>query len=191
MLKFTILNNKVVVDPNIILLSDLNKLYKHGTRGERLLQVIYYTHSRDVDNPFRDLDQITVEENVVSAVFKKKSMDELKLTTTEKELFRLAEKTYLKYNMTSESRLEKAIDKKLDEISTLLNDTMPVIEESVTKNGEVKFTSNLNIILNLFTKIETIMKSKTVLQNAIRKQEGGGRVKGGGSTSFREMGILS
>ena len=189
MLKFTIVNNKIALDPNIIVLEELNNLYKLP-RGNKLLQVIYFMHSRDIDNPFRDLDQITIAENVISAVFKKKTLGELKLDTEEKKNYTQAEKTFIKYNLTSEARLEKAIDKKLDEISIMLNETVPTIEESITKSGEVKFNTNLNIILNLFTKIETIMKSKTVLQNAIRKQEGSGRVKGGGTTSFREMGTL-
>ena len=190
MLKFTIVKNKLALDLKIVLFEDLNNLFKEK-RGEKLLQVIYYMHSRDSENPFRDLDQITVAENVISSVFKKKSLGELDLTEKEAALYVKAEKAFIKYNVTSEARLEKAIDKKLDEISTMLNDTIPTIEESVTKNGEVKFTSNLSIILNLFTKIETIMKSKTVLQAAIRKQEGSGRIKGGGTTSFREMGMLT
>lgn len=190
MLKFTLVNNKIALDPNIVLLEDLHNLYKEK-RGEKLLQVIYFMYSRDTENPFRDLDQITIAENVISSVFKKKSLTELNLTAREAKLFSKAEKIFIKHNITSEARLEKAIDKKLDEISTMLNDTTPTIEESVTKSGEVKFNTNLTIILNLFTKIETIMKSKSVLQAAIRKQEGTGRIKGGGTTSFREMGMLT
>jgi len=190
MLKFTILNNKIVLDPNIILLEELSELYTMTERGEKLLQVIYYIHSRDIENPFRDLDQRVLVENVIRAVFKKSSFKELNLTDRETKMYYAAETIFIKHNLTSEGRLEKAIDKKLDEISIMLNETVPTIEESETKSGEVKFSTNLNIILNLFTKIETIMKSKSVLQNAIRKQEGSGRIKGGGTTSFREMGIL-
>jgi len=190
MLKFTIVKNKIVVDPNIILFKDLGDLYELP-RGEKLLQVIYYIHSRDVDNPFRDLDKITIEENVVMAVFNKKGIRELKLSTKEGKLYANAKKLFLKHNTTSESRLESSIDKKLDEISRLLDTTEPTIEESVTSSGEVKFNTNLTIILNLFSKIESIMKSKSVLQNIIMKQESKGKIKGGGTTSFREMGILN
>jgi len=190
MIRFTIVNNKVVLDPNIVLLKDLSNLYVEK-RGPKLLQVIYYMHSRNQDNPFRDLDQITIETNILQAVFNKAGWEEINMTSKEKKLYLSAEKIFMKHNTTPESRLEKAIDKKLDEVSRLLNETEPVIEESITKSGETKFSSNLTIILNLFTKIETIMKSKTVLQNAILKQEVAGKVRGGGTTSFREMGILS
>jgi hypothetical protein len=41
----------------------------------------------------------------------------------------------------------KSIDKK-DEISTMLDDNIPIIEES--NSGETKFNSNLPIMLNAF-----------------------------------------
>jgi hypothetical protein len=63
----------------------------------------------------------------------------------------------------------KSIDKKIDEISTMLDDNIPIIEESVTNSGETKFNSNLPIMLNAFAKLETIMKSKVLLQSAIAK----------------------
>jgi len=189
MVRFTIVNNKVVLDPNIVLLKNLSDLYTEK-RGPKLLQVIYYLHSRNQDNPFRDLDQVTIETNVLQAVFNKARWEEIKMTDKEKKLYLGAEKTFMKHNTTPESRLEKAIDKKLDEVSKMLNETVPVIEENITKSGETKFNSNLSIILGLFSKIETIMKSKTVLQTAILKQEVAGKIRGGGTTSFREMGIL-
>jgi len=189
MLSFTIVKDRVVLDPNIVLMEDLHALYKKS-RGPKLLQIIYYLHSRDEDNPFRDLDELVVVENVLMVVFKKSSFKDLKLSAKEKTLFDKAEALFIKHNLTSEARLEKAINKKIDEITIMLNDTTPTIEESTTRSGEVKFSTNLTIILNLFTKIETIMKSKTILQNTILRQEAKGRTKGGGTTSFREMGNL-
>jgi hypothetical protein len=73
------------------------------------------------------------------------------------------------YNSTPEIRMLKSIDKKIDEISTMLDDNIPIIEESVTNSGETKFNSNLPIMLNAFAKLETIMKSKVLLQSAIAK----------------------
>jgi hypothetical protein len=74
------------------------------------------------------------------------------------------------YNSTPEIRMLKSIDKKIDEISTMLDDNIPIIEESVTNSGETKFNSNLPIMLNAFAKLETIMKSKVLLQSAIAKR---------------------
>jgi hypothetical protein len=54
----------------------------------------------------------------------------------------------------------------------MLDDNIPIIEESVTNSGETKFNSNLPIMLNAFAKLETIMKSKVLLQSAIAKTVG-------------------
>lgn len=188
MIKFTIVNGKIVLDPNIVLFDELSTLYK-AKDGPKYLQVIYYLHSTDTDNPFRDLDPFVLEENVLMVVFKKPKFKDLKMTAAQKTLFTAAEKLFLKYNSTPEKRLLKSIDKKMDEITVMLDENAPVIEESVTNSGETKFNTNLTIMLNAFTKIETIMKSKTLLQNSIMKAEGAGRTKGGGTTSFRERGL--
>jgi hypothetical protein len=53
------------------------------------------------------------------------------------------------YNSTPEIRMLKSIDKKIDEISTMLDDNIPIIEESVIQE-KTKFNSNLPIMLNAF-----------------------------------------
>ena len=189
MLSFTLLKGKIVLDPNIILFKEFSELYEQS-RGEKLLQIIYYRHSRDKENPFKDLDDRVKDENIVMAVFGKKDLKVLKMSAKEQNLFNAAEKIFLKYNSTAESRLLQSMNMKLDQISTMLDDTDPVIDETITNSGETKFNTNLTIMLNLFSKIESIMKSKTILQNAIMRQESEGKIKGGGTTSFREMGVL-
>lgn len=190
MIKFTVSKGKLALDPNIVLFNELHDLFKCAN-GEQYLQVIYFRHSKDSENPFRDLDRRVAEENIFRTVFNKSSWDELKTPPLTEKRFLVAEALFLEYNTTAESRLLDSINRKFDQISKLLNDTTPIIEESVTNSGETKFSSNLTIILNLFTKIETIMKSKTLLMNAILKQEGEGKVRGGGTTSFRERGVLN
>lgn len=189
MIRFTINGGKLVLDPNIVLFKVLQDLY-NVPDGQKFLQVIYYTHSTAADNPFRDLDSRVSEENILRTVFNKSSWKELKVSKDIEKKFDAAEAFFIKHNSTPETRLLKSIDKKLDEISTMLDDNTPTIEESVTNSGETKFNSNLTIMLNAFSKIETIMKSKTLLQNTIAKTEGAGRTKGGASTSFRERGVL-
>jgi hypothetical protein len=39
--------------------------------GPKFLQVIYYTHSTEPDNPFTGLDARVLEENILRAVFNK------------------------------------------------------------------------------------------------------------------------
>jgi hypothetical protein len=51
------------------------------------------------------------------------------------------------YNSTPEIRMLKSIEK-IDEYLLMLDDNIPIIEESVTNSGETKFNSNLPIMLN-------------------------------------------
>jgi len=190
MLKFTLVKGKVVLSPNIVLFDELKTVYDMKD-GDKLLQTIYYMHSRDTENPFRDLDSVVKESNVFMAVFKKESLKALKLNKKGNDAYLAAEKLFLKFNDTAESRLHSSIDKKLDEISRLLDETVPTIEESVTKSGEVKYNSNLTIILNMFSKIEVILKARTTLESAILKNESKGKLRGGGKSSFRETGIFN
>jgi hypothetical protein len=54
MIRFTITSGKLVLDPNIVLFKDLQDLF--NVDGPKFLQVIYYTHSTEPDNPFTGLD---------------------------------------------------------------------------------------------------------------------------------------
>jgi hypothetical protein len=116
--------------------------------GPKFLQVIYYTHSTEPDNPFTGLDARVLEENI-RAVFNKSTWKELKVPKATEDKFKLATDLFLMYNSTPEIRMLKSIDKKIDEISTMLDDNIPIIEESVTNSGETKFNSNLPIMPSL------------------------------------------
>lgn len=189
MIRFTIVGGKIVLDPNIVLFKVLQDLYDVPD-GQKFLQVIFYTHSTEPENPFRNLDFRIAEENILQAVFNKKSWKELKVSKEVEKKYAAAEEFYIKYNSTAETRLLKSIERKLDEIATMLDTNTPTIEESISSSGEVKFSSNLTIMLSAFSKIETIMKSKTLLQNTIAKSGGDGRARADASTSFRERGVI-
>jgi hypothetical protein len=61
MIRFTITSGKLVLDPNIVLFKDLQDLFNCAD-GPKFLQVIYYTHSTEPDNPFTGLDARVLEE---------------------------------------------------------------------------------------------------------------------------------
>lgn len=190
MIKFTIVKGKLALDPNIALFKELKDVYDLKN-GEKLLQLVYFRHSTDADNPFKDLDIRVMDENILQVVFNKSTWKELKLSENDITLFKKAEELFLFYNATPEARLLKSMNRKMDQIAVMLDDNDPVIEETTTSSGEIKFNTNLTIILNAFTKVETMIKSKTLLNNAILKAESTGKIRGGGTTSFREMGVLT
>lgn len=190
MIELILEKGEIVLSKDIVLFDELKKLFEVNKLGKKLVQALYYMHAVGGKNPFSDLDALVREESVFMAVFGKASLVDLKLSEKNLKLYKDAENLYEKYAHTAESRLERSINTKLDEISRMLDETVPTIEESVTKSGEVKYNSNLGIILNMFSKIDVIMKAKTTLQQAIQKKTNSGRVKGGGTSSFLEKGLV-
>lgn len=102
MIKFTIVKDKVVLDPNIVLFKELKELYDQPD-GEKFLKMIYYLHSTDAENPFRDLDARVLEENIMRIVFNKPSWEELKVSPEMERIVKKAEDLFIYYNTTSET----------------------------------------------------------------------------------------
>jgi len=170
MIKFTLHKGEVVLDTSIVLFDDLKAVYDMP-RGNQFLQVIFYRHSREPDNPFRDISAMVLEENIVRVVFRKGTWKEVGITKKEAALFEKAEKIFIEYTTTPEARLERSLNKKLDEISFMLDNEVPKIEKTLTKSNKIEYSTNMTIILNLFTKIETILKGKSILNNVILKNQ--------------------
>lgn len=189
MLEFTLSEGKIVLSKEIVLFKELETVYNLKD-GEKLLLSISYMHSRSMQNPFRDLDFRVKETNVFMAVFKVKNFEALKLSKVNIKKYKEAEEVFKFYNTTAEGRMSASINRKFDELAILMDETVPTIEESVTKSGEVKYNSNLTIILNLFSKLDVIMKARSTLETAILKNESAGRLRGGGRSSFRESGTF-
>ena len=131
MLKFTLVKGEIVLSPEIVLFKELSDVYDIDD-GDKLLQSIYYMHSRASDNPFKDLDLFVKEENVFMALFKKKSLGLLKLSKDTLSKYRRAEDIFIKHTTTTESRMYASIDKKMDEIARMLDDTVPTIDHPVS-----------------------------------------------------------
>jgi hypothetical protein len=66
MIRFTITSGKLVLD-NIVLFKDLQDLFNCAD-GPKFLQVIYYTHSTEPDNPLGWMLQSTGREYLAGGV---------------------------------------------------------------------------------------------------------------------------
>jgi hypothetical protein len=87
MIRFTITSGKLVLDPNIVLFKDLQDLFNCAD-GPKFLQVIYYTHSTEPDNPFTGLDARVLEENIFGRCLTK-ALEELKVPKATEDKFKL------------------------------------------------------------------------------------------------------
>jgi hypothetical protein len=105
MIRFTITSGKLVLDPNIVLFK--GRIYLIA--WPKFLQVIYYTHSTEPDNPFTGLDRV-LEENIcgrclTKALGRSSNLRQLKINSNWLQTFSWC-------TTVPEIRMLKSIDKK-------------------------------------------------------------------------------
>lgn len=193
MLKFQVYNNKVCIDPSIILLEEFSNILAYAKKkkdedlGNRMLLYIFFCCDLTEDNFMRDIDYRLKPEQALARAFNGtvKKFDE-----EQQSLIDAAIDAYNFFNETSAERAVLAIDKKIDEARTVLEGTEIEIVRNQKDNGEVSFASNETILSKLATNIGALMTLKLNVMNAAKKMENTGRVRGGKGSSLLERGGL-
>jgi hypothetical protein len=193
MLKFTVLNEKVCIDPNILLIEEFENILEHGKKVKdedlalRILLYIFYCCDLTEDNPMRDIDYRLKPEQAMSRAFRNKKTG---FTKVESALVEAGIEAYNFFNETSAERAILAIDKKIDEARTALENNDIQIVRNEDDSGKVSFVSNEGILSKLAENIGKMMTLKLSISNAAKKMENTGRVRGGKGSSLLERGNL-
>jgi hypothetical protein len=194
MLKFTLNQEKVCLDPSIVLLEEFSNILEYAKKkkkpelGNRMLLYIFFCCDLSDDNIMRDVDFRLKPEQAMSRAFKN---EKLKFTDEEQELIDQGIETYNFFNETSAERAVLAIDKKIDEARTIMETTDIEIIRNVKESGEVSFVSNETILFKLAENIGKLMTLKLAVAAAAKKMENSGRVRGGKGSSILERGNLT
>jgi len=194
MLKFQVYNNKVCIDPSIILLEEFSNILAYAKKkkdedlGNRMLLYVFFCCDLTEDNFMRDIDYRLKPEQAMSRAFLNKIT---KFDEEQSELIDAAIDAYNFFNETSAERAILAIDKKIDEARTVLETQEIEIVRNVNEsNGTVTFASNETILSKLAENIGKLMTLKLNVMNAAKKMENTGRVRGGKGSSLLERGGL-
>ena len=193
MLKFTVHNSKVCMDPSVVLLEEFSTILAYGKKkkdedlANRMLLYIFFCCDLTDDNFMRDIDFRQKPEQALMRAFAGKKN---KFTSDEQDLIDAGIAAYNFFNETSAERAVLAIDKKIDEARTVLETTEIEIVRNQKDNGEVSFASNETILSKLATNIGALMTLKLSVMNAAKKMENTGRVRGGKGSSLLERGGL-
>jgi hypothetical protein len=194
MLKFTVHNQKVCIDPSIVLLEEFSDILAYGKKkkdedlGNRMLLYIFFCCDLTEDNFMRDIDFRQKPEQALMRAFAGRKD---KFTEQEQDLIDAGIAAYNFFNETSAERAVLAIDKKIDEARTVLeNETIEIIRTTNENTGEVKFVTNETILSKLAENIGKLMTLKISVMNAAKKMENTGRVRGGKGSSLLERGGL-
>jgi hypothetical protein len=194
MLKFTVNNDNVCIDPNIKIIQEFNNILKHGKSIEdedhalRMLLYVFYCCDLTEDNVMRDLDFRMKEEQSMVRAFRNKKTE---FTKRERELIEAAIDAYNFFNETSAERAILSIDAKIDEARSELDDFKIERVRNVNEGtGVVTFASNISEMGTLTKQIGEMMTLKVSITNAAKKLENSGRVRGGKGSSLIERGNL-
>jgi hypothetical protein len=193
MLKFQVYNGKVCIDPSIVLLEEFSNILAYGKKkknedlANRMLLYVFFCCDLTEDNFMRDLDYRLKPEQALARAFAGQIK---KLDQEQQDLIDAAIDAYNFFNETSAERAILAVDKKIDEARTVLENTEIEIVRNQKDNGEVSFASNETILSKLATNIGNLMTLKLTVMNAAKKMENTGRVRGGKGSSLLERGGL-
>jgi hypothetical protein len=193
MLKFTIQNQQVVLDPNILLFEEFINILEYAKKdkdlGNRMLLYVYYCCDLTSDNPMRDLDYREKPGQAMSRAFQNKKKD---FPPAEKKLITAAMEAYNYFNETAGERSMMVLDQKIDEIRTVLEETTPVIIQNFNEaSGVTTFASNDKILASFAKQIQDLMVMKIAIAEASKKLENTGRVRGDKKSSILERGNLT
>ena len=194
MLKFLVHNERVVVDVNILTMDEFLTLYKYGEGvedgyGSRLLLYVFYCCDLSSDNPMKDIDFRRKPGQALSRAFK--GTKTKKFTAKETKMVDAAIDIYNFFNETSAERAILAMDRKIDEARTVLEEEeIEIVRNVKVADGTVTFASNETIIGNLAKRIGELMVLKIQITNSAKKLENAGRVRGGKESSLAERGTL-
>jgi len=182
------------MDPSVVLLEEFSNILAYGKKkkdedlGNRMLLYIFFCCDLTEDNFMRDIDFRQKPEQALMRAFAGKKS---KFTDEEQDLVDAGIAAYNFFNETSAERAVLAIDKKIDEARTVLeNETIEIIRTTNENTGEVKFVTNETILSKLAENIGKLMTLKISVMNAAKKMENTGRVRGGKGSSLLERGGL-
>lgn len=210
MLRFTINNGKVVIDPTLMMIKEFTDILDYAEEknnkelGNQMLMYIFLCCDLTDSNPNRDVDHRMKRDQALSRAFNAKDKKFLK---KEESLIDAAIDAYNFFNETAIERATLAYDQKIDEIRSLMERTEPEMHaiqethmceycaelnpEGVNRIEEIsKYVSNA-VDLEKFAKLLNEMATyKLKSMETAKRIENTGRVRGNKGSSMIERGVF-
>jgi len=210
MLRFTINNGKVVIDPSLLMIKeftdilDYAKEKKNEELGNQMLLYIFLCCDLTEQNPNRDVDYRMKQEQALSRAFNNKDKKFLK---KEEVLLDAAIDAYNFFNETAIERATLAYDQKIDEIRSLMERLQPEVHpnykihscdlcaefnpDGVNQVEEVeKYVSNAADLEKFAKLLNEMATYKLKSMETAKKIENTGRVRGNKGSSLIERGAF-
>ena len=188
MLKFSMKNHKVIIDPVSLTLEPLLEIWvadKTPTKAvaTKMLTYVHLCSQVDQDAPFAKVDPTEVSSLVKREIFGKYDY-EFKGKFDEEYM----DSTVMRYQMaydTPEQSAVRVYDKKIYEINRVIDETEIEIKPVAVRGG-VDYVSNFPIINKMMQDMTKINAAKEALKAAVMKQQSTSSVRGQKQVSFLE-----
>jgi hypothetical protein len=187
MLKFDIIQGKVRIDPqNVLMIPELKNLFDlfQGEVRDRVFTYVHVVARLDPAAPFFSSDAEELPQLAKRNYFS----NTIPFPEDKTAIIDLAVNAYIRAYETPDVRILKLFDDKIDEIKKMIKDTTPQIAENHNPtNGAITFTSNIDIITKAMEKIDGLLVVKERLEAKIKNQTGNkGSIRGGKQPSMLE-----
>jgi len=194
MIKFDIQKEKLIIDPKFLMFNEFTNIWKWDktqakTKATKLLRFVFHLCDLSSDNPLKDIEYDKKEDEAKFRVYGKR---DYKFSEEELMLLQPAVDCYAKHNVTPEERVVEVFDKKIDQIKQVLEKTEPeFIKNTNANSGEVKFTSNIDIITKALKEIDNILEAKGKVKAKVLRESVGGKVRGNLKRSALSKGMFN
>jgi hypothetical protein len=195
MLKFTIYEEQVILDPSTSMIKEFTdiieygKLKKDSKLANQMLLYVFFCCDLSETNPLRDIDFRLKEQQAFLRAFQP-----LGKTSLDKQEVSLTDAAIDAYNFLNETALERAtlaFDQKIDQIRTTLEGVTPSISEVTDGDGQItKYVSNGPDIEKFSKLLSDLAVYKLKAMETAKKIDNVGRVRGKQSSSLIERGLL-
>ena len=195
MISFTLLKGKLVIDPQMVMIKEFTDILEYGEKkkgelGKRLLLYVFYCCDLTNNNPMKDVDYREKERQAMV-----RSLGPIKKTSLNNKEEKLVGAAMDAYNYFNEDALERSAitqQKKIDEVSALLDSTKPFIEKVYEEDGQTldKVVTNQAAIAGFIKQLEMLATGMLRAKETAKKVENVGRVKGNKGSSIIERGTF-
>ena len=193
MISFTLLNGKLIVDPKMIMIKEFTDIMSYGKKkelGMRMLLYVFYCCDLTNNNPMKDVDYRQKEEQAMV-----RAMGPIKKTSFTPKEQGLIDSGIHAYNYFNEDSLERSANtqqRKIDEVSKLLDETVPFITTVYNPETEEmdKVVTNQAAIKGFIQQLDLLAVGMLKAKETAKKVENVGRVRGNKGSSIIERGVF-
>lgn len=193
---FTLLNGRLALDPTMSMVKEFTDIIEYGEKkknpdlGMRMLLYIFHCCDLTNNNPMKDVDYREKERQAMV-----RALGPLKKTKFTKAEQKLIDAGLDAYNYFNEDALERSANvqqRKIDEITSLLDRTKPFITEvHDIDTGEIdKVVTNQKAIEGFVKQLESLAIGMLKAKETAKKVENVGRVRGDKGSSMIERGVF-